>query len=351
LIFYFYSYKIFNGRVRDILQAKNYPFNDSENEKPSEVVNFKRNISNQKTSTEKPKNVDKDFQAPPKNTPEGDFNDNEKDEPNKDAKRELPLKVEDVISNSSNKYDKDFAMKEYERNKIYGSIMDFNDSEINQLKYDEALDIDERTYFQYYLSLVRTKNLFIFSFITKNDYNSRIIKMTLFFFKFTADFTVNGLFFNDSTMHKIYVDGGTFDFSYHIPQIIYSIIISSVLITIVRLTALTEDNVIKIKNASSSDIKKIYEKEAKSIKYKFIFFYIIIFILLLFLWYYVGCFCAVYKNTQIQLLKDTLISFATSLLYPFILYLIPGLFRIPALGNPQKNRKCLYNFSKVFTIL
>ena len=229
--------------------------------------------------------------------------------------------------------------------------MNFNDSEKNLLNYDEALDFDNRTYFQYYLSLVRTKNLFIFSFITSNDYNSRIIKMTLFLFKFSADLTVNGLFFNDKTMHKIYVDEGAFNFDYHIPQIIYSIIISSVLITIVRLTALTEDNVIKIKNAVSYDIKKVYDKEAKSIKYKFIFFYIIIFLLLLFFWYYVGCFCAVYKNTQIQLLKDTIISFAVSLVYPLILYFIPGFFRIPALRDIKQKSGCKYKFSKLIQFL
>ena len=62
-------------------------------------------------------------------------------------------------------------------------------------------------------------------------------------------------------------------------------------------------------------------------------------------------FDAVYKNTQFLLLEDTLFGFAISLVSPFVIYLIPGIFRIPALGNPQKNRKCLYNFSKVFTIL
>ena len=62
-------------------------------------------------------------------------------------------------------------------------------------------------------------------------------------------------------------------------------------------------------------------------------------------------FDAVYRNTQFLLLEDTLFGFALSSIYPFVIYLIPGLFRIPALAAPQKNRKCLYLFSKVFTIL
>ena len=62
-------------------------------------------------------------------------------------------------------------------------------------------------------------------------------------------------------------------------------------------------------------------------------------------------FDAVYKNTQYILIEDTLMGYGFSLLYPFVIYLLPGLFRIPALNAPMKNKKYLYNFSKLFTIL
>ena len=58
-------------------------------------------------------------------------------------------------------------------------------------------------------------------------------------------------------------------------------------------------------------------------------------------------FGAIYRNTQNHLLKDTLISFGLSMIYPFVLYLIPGFFRIPALSEPKKKRKCLYIFSQI----
>ena len=49
--------------------------------------------------------------------------------------------------------------------------------------------------------------------------------------------------------------------------------------------------------------------------------------------------------TQIHLIKDTIISLITSLLLPFGLFLIPGIFRIPALKEEKQNLKCLYKFS------
>ena len=61
-------------------------------------------------------------------------------------------------------------------------------------------------------------------------------------------------------------------------------------------------------------------------------------------------FGAIYRNTQLHLLKDTLISFGLSLIYPFGFYLLPGFFRISALSDHKKKRKYLYNFSKILQI-
>ena len=62
-------------------------------------------------------------------------------------------------------------------------------------------------------------------------------------------------------------------------------------------------------------------------------------------------FGAIYRNTQYHLLKDTLISFAMSLVFPFGIYLLPGLFRIPALSAQKRIKKYFYNFSKILQIL
>ena len=44
-------------------------------------------------------------------------------------------------------------------------------------------------------------------------------------------------------------------------------------------------------------------------------------------------FGAIYKNTQLHLIKDILISFLLVLIYPFAIYLLLGLFGIPALAD------------------
>ena len=51
----------------------------------------------------------------------------------------------------------------------------------------------------------------------------------IFFVGLTMDYAVNALFFNDETMHKIYVDKGLFDWDTQIPITIYSFFISNIL--------------------------------------------------------------------------------------------------------------------------
>ena len=46
-------------------------------------------------------------------------------------------------------------------------------------------------------------------------------------------------------------------------------------------------------------------------------------------------------------MKDSLLSFLTGILYPFILYLIPSLLRILALRYQKSNLKCIYKLSDI----
>ena len=224
--------------------------------------------------------------------------------------------------------------------------IEYTDLELNELSYEEALKIDNRTFIQYYLSLLRANHLVIFCFFPQNDYNSQIIKISLFFFFFSVHFTVNALFFNDDTMHKIYKDEGKFNFIYQIPQIIYSAIISWVINSIIKRLSLSSGDIIELKKEKNIEKIKVKEKEVlNKLRIKFILFFILAFILLVTFWYYITCFCGVYINTKLHLIKDTAISFVLSLLYPFWIYLIPGLFRIPALK--AKNKACIYKLSKL----
>ena len=168
-------------------------------------------------------------------------------------------------------------------NNSNGKLLKLKDFEINSLDYEEAIILDKRSYFEYYISLLKNNHPLTFSFSSSNDYNSRIIKMFLFFFSISLDFTVNTLFFNDDTMNKIYEDKGKFNILYQIPQILYSTVISKVVDGVIRAIALSQDNIVELKN--NKEKKNIEMKSInliRKLKIKFIFFFIFSFIILLF---------------------------------------------------------------------
>ena len=244
----------------------------------------------------------------------------------KKNKNMVKFTIEDVIQNNQNKY---------------------NDTELNSLNYEQALLYDKRTYFQYYFSLLKINHLLIFSFYcNSNDYNSQIIKIFLFFFFLSVHLFINALFFNDDTIHRIYEDEGDFNFVYQLPQIIYSSLISTMISTLIKFLSLSENGILELKNIKGKKEKKeIFNNLIKNFIIKFALFFIISFLLLVLFFYYVTCFCGVYVNSQFHLFNDSFISFATSFIYPFGIYLIPGIFRMIAIH--EKGKKCFYKFSQL----
>ena len=226
------------------------------------------------------------------------------------------------------------------------NILNKKDFELNSLCYESAIKLDHRTYIEYYISLLKNNYPIIFSFVPFDDYNSKIIKIFLFFFLYSLDLTVNALFFTDDTMNKIYQDKGKFNFLYQIPQILYSALISKLLDSIIKNFALTKENIVQFKEKKEkSELYIIYKKFISKLKIKYILYFVLTFIVLLFFWFYDICFCGIYINTQSHITKDSLISEITSLLIPLALYLLPGIFRISALRAEKPSRKFLYKFS------
>ena len=228
--------------------------------------------------------------------------------------------------------------------KIKNTIMKYTDYELNSMNFKNALAYDKRSYIQYYLSLLRTKHILISAIMPSYDYNSRISKICLFLFSFTLYYCINAIFFTDNIIHIITEDDGEFNFIYQLPQILYSSIITSFISMLIRYLSLFEKDMLKFKNSKEKNIEEDKNKLMKFLRMKFVWFFNISLAFLILFWYYLSCFCVVNKNSHIHLLKDTLISFGFSLIYPFGIYLIPGIFRITSL---KKKSLCLYRIDKI----
>lgn len=225
----------------------------------------------------------------------------------------------------------------------------YNDYEINSFSYKETLEKDNRSFFQYYLSLIKTKHPLIYSFYNSRDYNSIVIKINLLIFSFSLYYFINGIFINKDVVHKLYEEGGKYELKNYIVNIIYSFLISHFITNIVKFFSLSERNLLYIKRETNS--KKLYEKvsEVKKVLIsKYICYFSLSFLLELFFGYNLSSFSAVYQNMQLSLLKNTLLSIFISFIYPFVINLFPSGFRVISLKD---GNKCLFKLSKVLQIL
>ena len=88
-------------------------------------------------------------------------------------------------------------------------------------------------------------------------------------------------------------------------------------------------------------------KIIKCLKIKIVFFFIFTILSFGFYWYLITCFCAVYQNTQVVFIKDSLFSFLLGNTIPFVIYLFPSLFRLISLTSNTSCSKCMYQLSNL----
>ena len=335
ILFYKCGYILLEDDINEAIEKRNNKMiKRNINTKETIGVNIKKNINNKKGKIIKTKTLNKKTKNKKisRVSKSNRIYINTSNNPSSISK--LKLNKNNLFpTKTKNKKKKKFIKKKKSKNSI-----NYNDYELNSLIYEEARIYDKRDFITYFISLIRAKHPIIFSFCPLKDYNSRIIKIDLFFLSFSIYCFVNCLFCNESMIHKIYKDEGIYNFGYLISYISYSFIIANTIFIIIKYFSLSEKNIseLKYEKTKQDSYEKSY-KVKKCLTIKYICFFCLSILFLSFFWYYLSSFCAVYQNTQIYLIKNILISFSFSLVYPFIINLIPGIFRIYSLKGSGRN--------------
>ena len=223
------------------------------------------------------------------------------------------------------------------------------DEELNSASFDIALKQDIRTYIQYYWSLLKMKQLFIFTFYTYKDHNLRIAKIALFILFISFYFAFTALFFNDSIMRSIYIYKGNTDAAIHIPNIVLSSICCIIMNFIVKFVSLSDRDINKVNCERNPETKKaLIEKAKRNLHIKLYIMFFVSGALITLCWYYVAAFCAVFKNSQGHYFINLLISFIVCNIWPCVTSLIPPIFRIKSLSIGSS---CMYKFSQIIAYI
>ena len=351
------GYPLLNQKINNILSEKKKI--QKQMKENNQIINNNNKGQNKKTNNIKKKKVN----IPPKkhqikiNKINNNINSiklNNKNKKSKNSNKNVPAtnsKIKNSNKNVRNQRRTLSALTTMNKNKKK-KIITYNDFELNSFDYNNAILYDKRTCFQYYSYLIRTKNLILFSFCPIKDYNSMIIKSCIFSLSFSIYYAINFAFFDNNIMHKIYEIGGKYDFIYFLPKIIISFVVSYYATVIIKIIFLSERNIIQIKSQPILSIAyNISDKVKRNLVIKYTLFFILGLIFLVFFWILLSSFGAVYLNTQIFIFKNTIISFAISLVYPIFISIFPTFFRMIALNSREKNNGYAYSTSKVLQVL
>ena len=166
--FIFYNYPLITKNLNEIWKEKTFNFKSKNRESNDKINEFKESKIRTKRKRKKKKKKKKI----------NDIENNKKFINNINSKEEKNLNINIDKKDQENfhkKINNEKNIKENEKKNI------FSDIEINLLTYKEARKYDKRTYLQYYISLIKTKHILIFSFYNINDYNSQFIKIYVIF--------------------------------------------------------------------------------------------------------------------------------------------------------------------------
>ena len=222
---------------------------------------------------------------------------------------------------------------------------------MNELPFEEAIKYDKRSFCGYYRNILFYSHIILTVFFRRNDFNLFTVKLGLLFMTIPISLTMNIFFFTSESIKVSYLKStkNLSAFWSHIDNTIYSSLLSNILLTLLRLICLTHNSVRQLRKLR--DVNAAQEKSIcilKCIKVRIVIYYILSFAFILIFGFYVLCFCAVFENTQITLIKSTFTSLLITLLYPFIICLITSSVRSASF---KCKSKCLYFVKKMMQFL
>ena len=204
----------------------------------------------------------------------------------------------------------------------------FNDEELDNMSFENALKYDKRKFCEFYWKLLKEKQSTINTFFNYNPMRPFSIKVLVYIFSISVIFTLNCLFITESYIRERYNTKGNLGFSYilsnAINRIFYSVI-SAIFINF--FISCLFDGELRIKSLVKREQNDVVLRQElnnviRKMKIHIIIFIICTFLIMCFFWYYLSTFCNCYHGTQLDWLIGSLICIFFVQLFPFILCLL-----------------------------
>lgn len=247
----------------------------------------------------------------------------------------------------------DIKSEKSENSQLY----EYENEELNELPFDKAIKNDKRGFCGYFCNILVISHIILNVFFRQSDYNLFIVKLGLLLMTFPINLTFNIMFFTNKTIKLNYLQSvksmksmeDVSLFWRNISSSVYSSLISSIFLIMLKFICLTHNSVRKLRKIK--DVKIAKQKSVcilRCIKIRITLYYLLSFVFLILFGFYVLCFSSVFENTQMLLVKTTFTSWLISLIFPFVICFITSIFRSLALSCKSK---CLYIFKQLLQLL
>jgi hypothetical protein len=262
---------------------------------------------------------------------------------NKDNKEE---------ENQNNKITEEKKNKEEIKKQKENFLLEIkNIEEINELNYETAIEFDDRKFLKIFIDFLTVKEIILYTFVYKENFHLRIIKIYCFIFELSILLFFNSIFYTDYFVHLIYLND-KISFKKRLPKCIYSSLITYIIMFFLNFLTNSKKEFHKIVNEKifilDDNHKKIFVNILINLKKKLIVYYVITFILMIFFWFYTNTFCAVYRKNQISLIINFFISFIINIFFPFFFSIILTILRYISIN---KKNYYLYVLSLIINII
>ena len=192
-------------------------------------------------------------------------------------------------------------------------IEDYLKPDLDDMDYDDAIKLDQRSFFEYLNCRLKKKQIIMETFFYKENIKPLSIKVLLLLLNINLHFVINGLFFNETYIIKIYNanDDEENFFSYlsrSFNNFIYGTLVSFIINVIIDCIFIEEKKIKRIFLRERDDqlqIKYEISMNMSSIKKRYIGFTFICLFICIISWYYLVCFNYVYPGVKLEWIKSS----------------------------------------------
>ena len=221
------------------------------------------------------------------------------------------------------------------------------------MDYDDALEDDKRTFFQYFFEKTKINQKIINCFFISEFTKSRPIKILIFLLNINLYFLINGLFYSESYISEVFnskKQEKMFSFfTRSIYRFTYCTVVGHIIGSIMQILTVDEIKIVNIlqkKGKSPLDLRFEISLILKSIIIKNRILIITNYIIVIFSWYYISCFNNVYPNIKTEWIISSIFIIIIAQILIFIIVFLEACIRF--ISFKCKSEK-LYKLSQLLS--